>query len=124
MVPQLQRDCVLIRFTSSQPDFVAGWLPFSAADPDLLRGLLLTACRHRAMSDSGPGYAQFAAGYKARQLRVVRESIADGSVAARRRAVTRAIMLVVDEVLFFNTPFPDSRPHCTNKRECADDFWS
>lgn len=98
VVPQLQAECIMIRFVDDQPNFIRDWTLHSSMDVDLLRGVLLTACRHRAMSDSRDEYQRFATEYKLQHLRVIRKSISDGSLASRRTAVTRAIMLVVDEV--------------------------
>ena len=101
----------MIRFADNQPEFVKDWMLFASMDIDVLKGALLAACRHRSIFNSDNEYERWATQYKLEQIRGVRRGIAEGSIAARRMAVTRAIMLVLDEV---RSSKALNNPSCTN----------
>lgn len=61
-------------------------------------GFLLTASRHLSMGGSEITYTRLALQYKLRYVQNLRETISTATLASRRAAVTKALVLAFDEV--------------------------
>lgn len=98
VVPSLQTGCGMFMLVENQPNFIRDWLLYASTDIDILKTALLTACRHRSAFNSDTEYELRATQYKIKQVQAIRKGITEDSTPARRTAITRAIMLALDEV--------------------------
>lgn len=77
---------------------VNNWILISSTDIELLSGFLLTACRHLSMVEHKQEYEESALQYKLRCVEGLRSTISAGILSSSRMAVTKALVLVSDEV--------------------------
>lgn len=94
----MQLYCPLFNFFDHQPNYIKNWVTYASTDLELLKGFLLTACRHLALDDSDKEYAEIAVQYKLTYVQSLQQHIAGESLAARRTAVTKALVLAMDDV--------------------------
>lgn len=64
----------------------------------MLQGFLLTACRHLSQSSPEHDFSELAAQYKLRHVQDLQEIMLSETPSARRKAVTKALVLATDDV--------------------------
>lgn len=74
------------------------WILFSSTEVELLKGFLLAACRHLYIVHLEKEFGQLAIQYKLNYVRSLRETISATGPASSRMAVTKALVLGIDEV--------------------------
>jgi hypothetical protein len=74
------------------------WILFSSTEIELLKGFLLAACRHLYIVHLEKEFGPLAIQYKLNYVRSLRETISATGPASGRMAVTKALVLSIDEV--------------------------
>lgn len=99
VLPYLNFHCPVLKNVGESSEYMRkNWIFFSSTDADFLQGFLLAACRHLSMVNLDGDYAQFAIQYKLRYIRSLREAICSDNPSSCRIAVTKALVLTLDEV--------------------------
>ncbi|KAH9902144.1 hypothetical protein F4778DRAFT_736448 [Xylariomycetidae sp. FL2044] len=105
VLPDLYLYCSSMRTLSQyHPDMAANWLFFGSTDIEILRGFLLTSCRHLSEICAEREYVQLAIEYRLHHVKSLRESMSAGSASASRVAVTKALVLASDDVMIRDLP--------------------
>ncbi|KAI5459603.1 hypothetical protein BGZ63DRAFT_255019 [Mariannaea sp. PMI_226] len=100
VVPYLDHHCPVMQYLGEYHEYIRkNWILLSSTDADLLRGFLLAACRHLSLVHLNKDYTQFALEYKLDYVQSLRKAISEGNPSSRRIAVTRALVLALDEIM-------------------------
>ncbi|KAK4096700.1 hypothetical protein N658DRAFT_435552 [Parathielavia hyrcaniae] len=75
------------------------WAIMTSTDIEILRGTLLSACRWLSIIQEQAEYAELAIEYKLRLVRDLQGTISIGNLLSSRRAVSKALVLVCDEII-------------------------
>ena len=81
----------------------SNWIMIASTEVDMLRGFLLTACRHISQSSSDQGFAELAIQYKLNHVHDLQRALLAKGAVAGRTAVTKALVLATDDVGFFKS---------------------
>lgn len=99
VLPYLNFHCPVLKNMGESGEYMRkNWIFFSSTDTDFLQGFLLAACRHLSMVNLDGDYAQFAIQYKLRYIQSLRQAISSDNPSSCRIAVTKALVLTLDEV--------------------------
>jgi hypothetical protein len=74
------------------------WMLLTTTDIDMLRGCLITSCRHLCMVRQETDYEPLAIQYKLEYVKTLRAMISTAAPELGRMAVARAVVLAFDEV--------------------------
>lgn len=95
----MQPRCPVLNYMGAQNEYMRkNWVLFSSTNPEFLKGHLLAACRHLAAESAESEYLELAIQYKLRYIRDLQEVLWTGDPSASRTAVSRALVLAIDDV--------------------------
>ncbi|KAI8711628.1 Aldo-ket-red domain-containing protein [Fusarium sp. LHS14.1] len=99
VVPYLDLHCPVMKHLGGDYHYrKQNWILFSSTEVELLKGFLLAACRHLYIVHLEKEFGQLAIQYKLNYVRSLRETISATGPASSRMAVTKALVLGIDEV--------------------------
>jgi hypothetical protein len=81
--------------------YLNNWIILSSHETDLLKGFLLASSRHLYMVHLQPEYHEIATAYKLQYIRGLQKILPIDDPAVKRLAITRTIVLMLDEVRVF-----------------------
>lgn len=99
VVPYLDLHCPVMRHLGGDYHYrKQNWILLASTEIDLLKGFLLAACRHLFIVHLEKEFGQLAIQYKLSYVRSLRETISATGAESSRMAVTKALVLAIDEV--------------------------
>ncbi|KAM6511449.1 hypothetical protein FALCPG4_016451 [Fusarium falciforme] len=99
VVPYLDLHCPVMKHLGGDYHYrKQNWILFASTEVELLKGFLLAACRHLYIVQSEKEFGPLAIQYKLNYVRSLRETISATGPASGRMAVTKALVLSIDEV--------------------------
>lgn len=99
VLPHLNLNCPVLKHVGESQEYMRqNWVFLSSTDTDFLRGFLLGACRHLTKVNMDENYVQIAIQYKLGYVQSLRKDIMANNEASKRVAITKALVLTLDEV--------------------------
>ncbi|KAH7141096.1 hypothetical protein EDB81DRAFT_799406 [Dactylonectria macrodidyma] len=103
--PHLNLNCPVMKNAGESQEYMRqNWMFLSSTDIDFLRGFLLAACRHLSIVNMDENYVQLAIQYKLGYVQSLRQDILANNEASKRVAVTKALVLTLDELMLSDLP--------------------
>ncbi|RSM08473.1 hypothetical protein CDV31_008110 [Fusarium ambrosium] len=100
VVPYLDLHCPVMRHLGGDYHYrKQNWILLASTEVDLLKGFLLAACRHLFIVHLEKEFGQLAIQYKLSYVRSLRETISATGPESSRMAVTKALVLAIDEIM-------------------------
>ncbi|KAI8649857.1 hypothetical protein NCS56_01436500 [Fusarium sp. Ph1] len=98
VVPYLDLHCPVMKHLGGDYHYrKQNWILFSSTEVELLKGFLLAACRHLYIVHLEKEFGPLAIQYKLNYVRSLRKTISATGPAPGRMAVTKALVLSIDE---------------------------
>ncbi|KAJ3549027.1 hypothetical protein NM208_g727 [Fusarium decemcellulare] len=98
--PYMSAHCPIMQnFREYHAYMRTNWILLSSTDRDLLIGFLLASSRHLSLVQCEKEYSEIAIQYKLNCVKSLRDAISTGDPALSRAAITRALVLTLDELM-------------------------
>ncbi|KAF4467131.1 hypothetical protein FALBO_5989, partial [Fusarium albosuccineum] len=98
--PYMSAHCPIMQnFREYHAYMRTNWILLSSTDRDLLIGFLLASSRHLSLVQCEKEYSEIAIQYKLSFVKSLRDAISTGDPALSRAAITRALVLTLDELM-------------------------